>query len=745
MVTYTTTYNFAKPTVGDDEDLWGGYLNGNFDTLESLLKGTTALSAIDVTGNITVGGSIVFEGATADAFETTFAVTDPTADNTITLPDASGTVPLIDSSGHLIVENDDPELQLISTDTAESHLKLTKNVATDLWALQIDHPNAKTGSSFEIAIDGTSALLQNVTSGVALSQFRDTVKIQGGDPFNDDASLEVSGLNGSTKVVVSSADARIGIGTTSPTVSLDVATTDAIQVPDGTTAQRPASPANGMFRYSTTDNQFEGYINGAWGALGGSGGGGGTVEATASGALSNGDAVILNSDGTVSVVENTTETQALGSAEVFNSANSFYNATVYDPNTKKIVIGYVDNGNSNKGTAVVGTVSGTSITFGTPVVFEQGAPYYLSAVYDEREEKVVFSYRDLGNSSRGTAIVGTVSGTSISFGTAVVFNTGSTYFGTSVYDPSTGKVVIAYRDVGNSNYGTAVVGTVSGTSITFGSEVVFEQADTRNLTAVYEPNFGKIVICYEDAGNSNVGTAIVGTVNKTTITFGDAVVFSGSDDADFIRAVYDESAKKVVVFYQNETSADKGEAIVGTVSGDTISFGSSSIFNNAGTLYNIATYNPAAKSTTIHYHNNLSGEMEVRTITVEGNSITASSKTTVYSGTSQHQSAAYDPDTKAVIMTYTGASNYGNSRVFRSAYTASNITSSNFIGFADAAYSDAATATINVVGSVNEGQSGLTAGKGYYVQNDGSLEKYPDNPEVFAGVATSATKIIVKG
>ena len=33
MVAYTTTYNFAKPTVGDDEDAWGGYLNGNFDTL----------------------------------------------------------------------------------------------------------------------------------------------------------------------------------------------------------------------------------------------------------------------------------------------------------------------------------------------------------------------------------------------------------------------------------------------------------------------------------------------------------------------------------------------------------------------------------------------------------------------------------------------------------------------------------------------------------------------------------------
>ena len=40
------------------------------------------------------GENIIFEGATADAYETTLAVTDPTADRTITLPNASGTVAL---------------------------------------------------------------------------------------------------------------------------------------------------------------------------------------------------------------------------------------------------------------------------------------------------------------------------------------------------------------------------------------------------------------------------------------------------------------------------------------------------------------------------------------------------------------------------------------------------------------------------------------------------------------------------
>ena len=47
-----------------------------------------------ITGAVFNDGSIVFEGATADAFETTLAVTDPTADRTITFPDATGTVAL---------------------------------------------------------------------------------------------------------------------------------------------------------------------------------------------------------------------------------------------------------------------------------------------------------------------------------------------------------------------------------------------------------------------------------------------------------------------------------------------------------------------------------------------------------------------------------------------------------------------------------------------------------------------------
>ena len=53
---------------------------------------TVPTEKLDVAGNIALTGSVVFEGATANNFETTLSVTDPTAARTITLPDASGTV-----------------------------------------------------------------------------------------------------------------------------------------------------------------------------------------------------------------------------------------------------------------------------------------------------------------------------------------------------------------------------------------------------------------------------------------------------------------------------------------------------------------------------------------------------------------------------------------------------------------------------------------------------------------------------
>ena len=54
-------------------------------------------------------------------------------------------------------------------------------------------------------------------------------------------------------------------------VTVHIYANDAMLLPAGTTAQRPAG-ANGYFRYNTDDDKFEGFANGAWGSVGGGGG-----------------------------------------------------------------------------------------------------------------------------------------------------------------------------------------------------------------------------------------------------------------------------------------------------------------------------------------------------------------------------------------------------------------------------------------------------------------------------------------
>ena len=49
----------------------------------------------------------------------------------------------------------------------------------------------------------------------------------------------------------------------------DIGGTGSLKIPVGTTGQRSGSPTNGDFRYNSTDDQFEGYSDGSWGAIGG--------------------------------------------------------------------------------------------------------------------------------------------------------------------------------------------------------------------------------------------------------------------------------------------------------------------------------------------------------------------------------------------------------------------------------------------------------------------------------------------
>jgi hypothetical protein len=86
--TYSTTVSATQPTADRTITL------PNATGTVALAENVAALSGATFTGNISVPTAITFEGATANDFETTIQVTDPTADRTITFPDAGGTVAL---------------------------------------------------------------------------------------------------------------------------------------------------------------------------------------------------------------------------------------------------------------------------------------------------------------------------------------------------------------------------------------------------------------------------------------------------------------------------------------------------------------------------------------------------------------------------------------------------------------------------------------------------------------------------
>lgn len=92
-------------------------------TLKTQTLTNKTLTSPAVSGLTLTDGSVVFEGATADAYETTLAVTDPTADRTITLPNVTGTVAILDAAQTL--SNKTLTSDTLGSDLAAGGFKVT--------------------------------------------------------------------------------------------------------------------------------------------------------------------------------------------------------------------------------------------------------------------------------------------------------------------------------------------------------------------------------------------------------------------------------------------------------------------------------------------------------------------------------------------------------------------------------------------------------------------------------------------
>jgi hypothetical protein len=488
------------------------------------------------------------------------------------------------------------------------------------------------------------------------------------------------------------------------------------------------------------------------------GGGQNQVEFTASGTLPNGKPVILKSDGTVEVVEETTtsvsESIPSGSEIVFRSIATEYVSVAFDPNNaSKFILAYKDFGNGTyDGLVMMGTISGSSISFGTAVTFDNSQISMPHIAFDPNNtNKFVVAYGGYNDKLR--AIVGTISGTSISFGSYAELGTAQrTVRGLTMDANTAGKFIVLYTDYGNSGYTTLVVGTISGTSISYGTPAVAYTSTTYAGGVKFDPNTaGKFVVVYMGSPSSNdYGVAKVGTVSGTSISLGTAYVFQSDDCQDMTLDFDPSTTDKFVVAYRSRPSPWHGAARVGTISGTTISFGTKVTFDTTRVQKVSMAFDAKNTNTgklAIFYtdaDNGMVGKAVVGT--VSGTSISFGTPTSIYSGYLFSTALAFDPANQGrFVMAYIDrySSRYGRIKLGQMGYTntTTNMTTSNLLGISAEAAASGATAKIDTWGGINESQSGLTIASDYYVQGDGTLSTTSTAPAQQIGKAVSATTI----
>ena len=182
------------------------------------------------------------------------------------------------------------------------------------------------------------------------------------------------------------------------------------------------------------------------------------------------------------------------------------------------------------------------------------------------------------------------------------------------------------------------------------------------------------------------------------------------------------------------------------MSGTTFTFGTPVRFSEFSTTSPKIAYDSAAsKQFLISYSPYYSGIQYLETIvaTVTGTTLSYETKHVVSSDgiAFQEGSLAYSPDTKGFVTISRSGTNL---KYYVESIRSSDVTSGNYIGIANASYTNGQTASIAIPGSVNTAVSGLTIGQKYYVIADGTLNTTADIENILAGNAVAANKLIVR-
>ena len=454
--------------------------------------------------------------------------------------------------------------------------------------------------------------------------------------------------------------------------------------------------------------------------------GGGEQEFTATGAITAGQPVGVNSDGTISTA---IAIKSSVNKPAYTGSTLTFQGISYDAAQDKfLMLAH----RANENLAIVGGVSGETFSFGTATTINNSniPQNRQRVVYDSASGKHLIIYEQQSN-QQIRARVATVSGTSVSFGTDVVTEAGTggdKYISAS--SAGANKVIMIARQeaaYAGNYYVWARIFTISGTSVSFGSLVDVSGATASTGTGhrygvCYDSNADRVVVFYVISGDTTL-YAKVGTVSGSSVSFGSAVDTGYDCQSGDLRPVFDPSTNKVVLVFSDSGNSSITKAIVGTVSGTSISFASDPTTFGANIGNPTAVYNSTNSTIVLGYSNSL----EVIKV----------------SGTKVHRDRVFDTSTVGTIPQTVYDDN--NQSVVATDTQGECISiktiSPKFAGFAKENISNGATGKVTVTGGINTSQSGLITGFDYGLPSDSATLISGSTNKV--GVALSVTSILV--
>ena len=206
-----------------------GALRYNPSTGELLVPKLTVAGTTTTVDTITMqaANAIIFEGATADAHETTLTITDPTADRTIKLPNQSGTIPVLAADSDTAITSTPAELNILDgvTSTA-TELNILDGVTSTTAELNILDGVTSTTAELNL-VDGSSA--GTIVNSKAV--------IYGSSGEVNATTLQIAG----TSITSTAAELNILDGVTSTTAELNIldgvtSTATELNIMDGDTS-----------------------------------------------------------------------------------------------------------------------------------------------------------------------------------------------------------------------------------------------------------------------------------------------------------------------------------------------------------------------------------------------------------------------------------------------------------------------------------------------------------------------------